>query len=154
MLPLRGCRFKNNTTNKPRRECRTDCIADVWQVTSASRWHRILLLIYHLSIIKIYHVSMNKSDIVGVWDPASFTKGLGGVPYACASGHRKTDLHPDCGPFSSLWTGSSSSWPWSRRIWITLTGAVITDKRALMEVWVSQGEVPALHWSKRWVWTH
>lgn len=41
---------------------------------------------------------MNKSDTVGVWDPSSFTKGLGGVPYACASGNRKTDLHPDCGP--------------------------------------------------------
>lgn len=41
---------------------------------------------------------MNKSDIVGVWDPASFTKGLGGVPYACASGHRKTDLHPTVDP--------------------------------------------------------
>ena len=59
-------------------------------------------------------------------------------------GNRHTDLGPDRGPCSGLWTGSSPSLPQTREPLKDI------DKRDYVEVWVSRGEVSSPHcWKKK-----
>lgn len=112
---------------------------------SASWWHK-MFLVFVPPTTKVQHTSTNKSDFVGA---VEYIRGPGRSLATCASGSRHTDLSPDCGSYSGLLISSSnSSWPSGSpgEHWLRPSSML---ERAFMEVQVSSGEVPALHWNTK-----
>lgn len=93
--------------------------------------------------------SIHKLSLWDLWDIAPYAKGSRRSLTPWTLGNRHTDLGPDGGPCSGLWTDSSPSLPQTRKPLKDI------DKRAFVEVCVSRGEVSSPHcWRKKEVWTH